>query len=372
MLRIVFWQNELSIHQSALIRNLAIEPKYAVTLVVKQKVPEYRRKMGWYEPDFGNTQIITEPDEIMVERIFQEDPKQSIHIFSGFRYDPVIKNALRKALKTEITIGVYAESLNLRGIKGWLRQFRSRYDAWCYASHIDFFLAIGHIGMRWYQQAGFPSEKLYPFGYFTEFIYNSEREQTNNNKKFATVRLVFIGQLIVRKGVDILLKALAALTNLDWKLDIIGDGPERRRLEIESESLGLSSHVCFRGIMENIQAMSMVNNNDILILPSRFEGWGAVVNEALVRGIPVICTDSCGAADLLTDSMLGEIVKAGSVEALRKALKKWIEQGQINIEKRQKIQEWANCISGISAARYLQQIISHVRDKTPRPNAPWL
>ena len=67
---------------------------------------------------------------------------------------------------------------------------------------------------------------------------------------------------------DVLLKALAILTTLDWNLDIIGNGNERMRLKKQTKCLGLSSHVCFQGTLENIEALSILQESDILIFPS--------------------------------------------------------------------------------------------------------
>ena len=377
MLRIVFWQGILSLHQSTLIRHLALEQQqYTVILVVRKGMSEHRLKMGWFQPDFGNAKIIIQPDEIMIKQLIQEQPKHSVHIFSGFgNGEPLIKHTLQKIFKINTTIGFYVEARDYRGIKGKLRQLHSRYLAWYYTQDIDFVLAIGTNGMQCYQQAGFHKKGLYHFAYFTEFQDNLEQKKIIHiQKEVLTVRLLFIGSLIHLKGVDILLKALATLTTLDWNLDIIGNGIERMRLEIQTKSLGLSSHVFFRGTLGNIEVQSVLQESDILILPSRNDGWGAVINEALMHGVPVICTEACGAADLLTDSMRGEIVKTDSVEALQIALKKWILQGKLSRETHQKIQEWSKCISGFSAAQYLQKIISHVRRhaKTSHPYVPWL
>src|SRR5207249_1567296 len=65
-----------------------------------------------------------------------------------------------------------------------------------------------------------------------------------------------------------------------------------------------------------------------LILPSLFEPWGVVIAEACAAGLPIICTDACGAAfDLVRPDLNGQIVKAGDAESLARALH-WIEQNE--------------------------------------------
>ena len=61
------------------------------------------------------------------------------------------------------------------------------------------------------------------------------------------------------------------------------------------------------------------------MLPSRFDGWGAVVNEALMVGTPVICSDRCGASDLIENGRNGYVFEAGNARALRERLHSFFE-----------------------------------------------
>jgi glycosyltransferase involved in cell wall biosynthesis len=118
--------------------------------------------------------------------------------------------------------------------------------------------------------------------------------------------------------------------------------------------------------------MELVGRSDLLVLPSRWDGWGAVTNEALLRGVPVVCSDYCGSADLLADGWRGTVVRAGSVDALLGALQRWVDLGPRPLEERRRIVEWSTKIAPETSARYILGIIYAVRDGGAPPSAPWL
>jgi len=184
--------------------------------------------------------------------------------------------------------------------------------------------------------------------------------------------IIFIGSLVHPKGVDILLNSLSLLKNFAWNLTIVGDGPYRLKLDSILKDLGLSGRVKFAGNLKHQKAMEILVTADLLVLPSRGDGWGAVVNEALMRGVPVICSDTCGAKDLLADTHWGAVFKSESVDGLRSCLNEWLTKGKRSCQDRQELKEWSQCISGECAAEYVLRVIDCVYHGAPRPVAPWL
>jgi len=96
--------------------------------------------------------------------------------------------------------------------------------------------------------------------------------------------------------VDLLIEACASLPPAGWRLDIYGDGPERAALEQLTAARRLADRIVFHGMVSNDVVRRALVAADCAVLPSRFDGWGMLVNEALAAGTPVICTDRCGAA----------------------------------------------------------------------------
>jgi glycosyltransferase involved in cell wall biosynthesis len=139
------------------------------------------------------------------------------------------------------------------------------------------------------------------------------------------------------------------------------------------EAASVSGHrdrIHFRRAVDYGMVGPLFEEADLLLLPSKWDGWGAVVNEALMCGVPVICSDRCGAADLLRESWRGSIFKTGSVESLRSMLQEWIERGR-NKESSSRIKQWSSRIEASQFARYLVETVEYVRDGGQRPYPPW-
>ena len=119
--------------------------------------------------------------------------------------------------------------------------------------------------------------------------------------------VVAIGRLHRQKGFDRLLNALAAMRRRDVRLVILGDGGERRALEAAVATLGLGDRVKLAGFQE--APAPWLAHADLFVLPSRWEGFGHVLVEAMACGAPVIAVDCpFGPADILTTSDSGLLI----------------------------------------------------------------
>ncbi|WP_297065479.1 glycosyltransferase family 4 protein [Thermococcus sp.] len=103
--------------------------------------------------------------------------------------------------------------------------------------------------------------------------------------------IIFVGRLIPEKGVDLLLRALAEVKREipDVRAVVVGDGPERGRLERLSARLGLEDSVLFTGFLESRdEVIAIIKASKVFVLPSRREGFGMVALEAMASGLPVV------------------------------------------------------------------------------------
>jgi glycosyltransferase involved in cell wall biosynthesis len=109
--------------------------------------------------------------------------------------------------------------------------------------------------------------------------------------------LLYVGQMILRKGVDQLLRAAAAVQQegRDFSLLLVGDGPERANFQALSARLGLR-HVTFLPARPPAELPAVYRSADVLVFPTLEDVWGLVVNEALWCGVPVIASRYAGAA----------------------------------------------------------------------------
>ncbi len=118
------------------------------------------------------------------------------------------------------------------------------------------------------------------------------------------LRIVFVGRLVPFKGVSLLLKALSTiLHNSAFELAIVGDGPERERLEKLSQDLALHSHVRFVGAQPLPAVADAMRAAHVFCLPSVRESGGAVVLEAMASARPVIVIKHGGPAEIVDDSV---------------------------------------------------------------------
>ncbi len=137
-------------------------------------------------------------------------------------------------------------------------------------------------------------------------------------------RFLHVGRLIPLKAVDLLLRAVTlAAKTVDLELHLIGDGPERPRLERLAQELELGDRVVFRGFVPQSQCPAALADADALVLPSLHECGGAVVLEAMAMRLPIIATRWGGPADYLDDTC-GMLVEPTApepfVHTLREAL----------------------------------------------------
>jgi glycosyltransferase involved in cell wall biosynthesis len=138
---------------------------------------------------------------------------------------------------------------------------------------------------------------------------------------------LFIGRLTLRKGVDILLRALARLPKVPTvRLVIAGDGDERFALEQLTQELGMADQVRFIG-RANGQAKTYLFQNALcIVVPSRsWEAMPLIVLESYAASKPIIASRHTGLAELVQAEVTGQLVKPESVEELAMALQGMID-----------------------------------------------
>ena len=368
--KLVFWQDMPSPHLAPLLRALADIPDTGATeLVLMRDLVGDRLAMGWSPPDLGRLKVAMNPDAATASALL--DRPGTAHIFSEFIGSPRLRDYLRRACLGPATLGLLSEGRDWRGLKGGLRRIDSFRHERRYARRVDFVLAMGGLGVEWYRRCGFGAGRLFEFGYAVESPDIPEEPIADGDGDGA-VRWVFVGQLIRRKRVDLLLRALARLPGR-WSLRIVGDGPERETLARMAGAPGLAGKVEFLGALCNPEARRELRRADALILPSHWDGWGAVVNEALLAGIRVVCGDFCGAAALIRDTPCGRVFAGGSVDGLAEALDAELRRGPPGWAERRMIRAYGMGVAGPALAAYLREILAHVGGGgTPvRPAPPW-
>ena len=138
--------------------------------------------------------------------------------------------------------------------------------------------------------------------------------------------LVYIGRLADKKGVDVLIEAMARLDGS--RLEVIGDGPDRAALERRAERLGVAERVRFLGKLPRDEVLAALGRAQLVVIPSRvgaggdMEGTPVVLCEAMAAGVPVVASRLGGLGECLDDGVDGLLVAPDDVDALTTTLGK--------------------------------------------------
>lgn len=147
-----------------------------------------------------------------------------------------------------------------------------------------------------------------------------------------SIRLIYVGKLARRKAVDVLIRAVASLRDLGQHLElhIVGEGPDRSKLESLSRRLSVEAHIVFHGYVGDREALlDRMHDSDIFVIASRSEGFPRVIYEAMSQGLPVIATKVGGIPGLLNDGETALLVPPGDVESLAAAIHCLIENDSL-------------------------------------------
>ncbi len=209
----------------------------------------------------------------------------------------------------------------------WLHGIKDSIRLWLLRS-ADLVIGIGSAAVREYEALGVPASRLKSLPYCCDVsrfaaVSSAARDRVRRELGWPD-HLVFLfsGQLIPRKGVDVLLRSFIPLAEnyADVALLLLGDGSDRQALEtLVPESL--KTRIRFLGHLPQGQLPEHFAAADVFAFSSRHDGWAVVLNEACGAGLPIIATHQTGAAhDLVVEGENGFRVEADDALALTAAM----------------------------------------------------
>jgi glycosyltransferase involved in cell wall biosynthesis len=161
-------------------------------------------------------------------------------------------------------------------------------------------------------------------------------------------RILGLGRL------DLLIRALVDVRrHIAATLFIVGEGPEEPFLRRVADEAGVSDHVHFLG--SRVNPFPFIKGSDVVVLPSRSEGLGAVLVEAMALGRPVVASDSAGTREVLQGGRYGVLAHPDSAEGLALAIMRQIER-PLDYDSAEAV---ARFDVGASAAQYLRVCFAH-------------
>ncbi len=145
-----------------------------------------------------------------------------------------------------------------------------------------------------------------------------------------TTHLLCVARLSRRdKGQDILLESLSRLGDLDWRMTLAGDGPDRRFLEDRATHLGLQDRVDFLGDTSTAEVRQLLSTHDVFVLSSRTEGLPLSLLEAMAAQLPCVATDVGSIREVLVHEESGLLVPPEDAAGLSQALRRMIQDAPL-------------------------------------------
>jgi len=208
----------------------------------------------------------------------------------------------------------------LRG--GFWRALRHRV-----AARLDCIVAVSVPLRAQLADEGCPPEKMavIPMGADLSGLFTPVESPARSQEE-----ILFVGRLAREKGADILLEAMPRILaqRPEATLTLIGDGPEEVRLHDTARGLGLADRVRFAGAQPQAVLPEHYRRAALLVLPSRREGFGLVLVEALGCGCPVVAADLPAVRELLDDGRGGRLFRAENPAELARAVLELLDDAQ--------------------------------------------
>ncbi len=360
------WQRIVSPHMAGLASALA-DRGNDVTYVAEQAMSGARIAQGWQPPDIGKSHLIYAPDTATTAQVARSAPEDSVHICQGLRANGLVATAQAILAGRGMAQWVVMETVENAGWRGLLRRLEYRRLIAARQLTVKGYLATGYETPEWLIQRGARAISVFPFAYFLPESLRGDIVSRPEDNKF---RIIFVGRLIKLKQLELLIRTLAWLGRDSVELYVIGSGPLANRLRRLGVKL-LGDRLHWIGGVPSNEVSAHMSAADLLVLPSRYDGWGAVVSEALMVGTPVVCSDRCGSAGVVKFSEQGGVFPSNDGVALAALLSRSIDRGRISTERRRNLAQWARKLGARAGAEYLTAILAFSEGCGDRPQPPW-
>ena len=357
-MKVVFYLDCVSPHQVPLAREVVKRiGANCFRYVYRDAVQEERAALGWQMTGDADwfVHIGTHPD------VAREWIEFADVMLTGFRDFELFERRAARGLATFYMSERWLKPIVVSGcsLPGRVRllhpRFRRMVQAMkgCFRSENFRYLPIGvHARKDMVALCGEQTtSRMTPWGYFVEPFIRAENTKMRTDSVY---RILWVGRMLALKGVDTIVKAFRRLyPNVEnVELTLVGDGPERSRLERMARGLPVR-FLPFKPIDEVHRLMF---DYDVFVFASNAQdGWGAVVSEALIAGLHVLGSRESGAAATMIDA--DDLFQAGDWRRLASLLERCANEKRAGTLKGQGIGEW----TAEKAADRLLALIDEVR-----------
>lgn len=181
-------------------------------------------------------------------------------------------------------------------------------------------ITVSDAVQRFYvEQAGFPPRRLVTVRHGIDRVATGS-PTPDVSPEAREITLGSVARLAPQKGLPVLLRAVRALTDLGHRLRLVlaGSGEDEAALRREAHDLGIADRVRFAGQVSDVPAL--IRSLDLFVLPSRWEGFGLVLLEAMAEGCPIVASRVGGIPEVVADGESGILVPPDDPRALTEAI----------------------------------------------------
>lgn len=206
---------------------------------------------------------------------------------------------LAKIMGIKIVMTIESTDYRPKNENLWAQRIKSVYKSIIFACTSGYF-SYGIKSNEYILKQGIPKSKILSFlnaidqSKFSSKLKN-EKELIIPSKQFKKVELIYVGRLSPEKNIFGLLNFMKVCKDQPFHLTIVGDGPLKSQIEAEIKLHSLKN-ISLAGSVQWNELAAIYQKSSCLLLPSFFEPWGMVANEAQALGKPIICTTHCGCA----------------------------------------------------------------------------
>jgi glycosyltransferase involved in cell wall biosynthesis len=324
-MKLCIWMNIPSHHMGAFfhsLRDSGIDLIVCYYDNIRTKRYAYRLSIGWDEPDELSEGEQYVPMSLEALRLVP-DWRDRIHIVPGYGNQFLRKLALFLS-KSKIPWIHWSERAR-PGIYWWATYPLKKWYADLVNKHALGAFAQGRTAFDDFVAWGIDTTRI-SFLYYSISGPNFDETVDETCHVFLSGRpaFVFLGTLIRRKAIDILIKAFAQTkcNNHDWALLLVGNDSSNGEYRRLATKLGVANDILFREPVNASDIYGVYRSAKVAVLPSRHDGWGVPLNEAASMGLALIGSNKTGSSyHLINPGQNGFQVLAGSVDSLAHAMR---------------------------------------------------
>lgn len=375
---LVFWFDGPPVCSKGVFNAVAEQWKSKVIFVVTRDVDDNRARIVSEKDNSYNKAeyvFLKERDELFVRSFIQEHI-DDIHIFNGYvsNSSKYLWGILKHNKNAKIII--WLERIGYRGGKSYkmkpvvinmLQDIKHRYYAMRLRNRISALMPIGQKSIEAYRKLGWKKTEMLPFFYLPEMNEKMQESKIVDSKK---VKFIYLGRFSAGwKGTDLLIEACKKINRADYSLEMVGGYGDYKDEVISYIKTNKNLH--FGGTWKIDEACEKLNEYDVCIVPSRYEGWNPTVNEALMAGIGCITTTESVSDELVRACNAGMVVEPEASQ-IALAMEYAIEHPMEITQWKKNAYVYRYCMTADACAHYFIDCIEYVFGEVKmKPCLPW-